>query len=251
MEPAAAAARGWAAPQAPAEPDAQLRLYNSLTNAKERFAPHGGGAALTWYACGPTVYDSTHLGHARNYVTFDILRRVLEDYFGYRVLHVMNITDVDDKIITRARRNHLLQAYRASATDPRQARAPTRAPPAVPLSLRRGASACCARRCTRTLRRRWSAAWAGSAPRPRRLRGSCRRWPPRWRRTPARCAASGAASAGSLAAAPRRAGAQALWNGVASARASSSPACCRRPRGCQRCWVVPAPGQHGCLPCAP
>ena len=202
MEPPAAAARGWAAPQAPAELDAQLRLYNSLTNAKERFAPHGGGAALTWYACGPTVYDATHLGHARNYVTFDILRRVLEDYFGYRVLLVMNITDVDDKIITRARRNHLLQAYRAAATDPRQARAAARTARRAALPSGPGASACSARRCARTRRRRWSAAWAGSAPRPRRPRGSCRRWPTRWRRTPARCAAGGAASAGSLAAAP-------------------------------------------------
>ena len=64
---------------------------------------------------GPTVYDSAHVGHARNYLSFDIVRRVLEDYFGYNVLFVMNVTDVDDKIILRARRNHLLANYRQQA----------------------------------------------------------------------------------------------------------------------------------------
>lgn len=72
-------------------------------------------------ACaGPTVYDSAHVGHARNYLSFDIVRRVLEDYFGYNCLYVMNVTDVDDKIILRARRNHLLAAYRAAAQDSQQ-----------------------------------------------------------------------------------------------------------------------------------
>lgn len=56
---------------------------------------------ISWYTCGPTVYDSAHMGHARNYVTFDIVRRVLEDYFGYQCTFVMNVTDVDDKIILR------------------------------------------------------------------------------------------------------------------------------------------------------
>lgn len=63
------------------------------------------------------MYDSSHVGHARNYVTFDIIRRILEDYFEYEVTYVMNITDVDDKIINRARRNHLMDQYRADATD--------------------------------------------------------------------------------------------------------------------------------------
>ncbi|KAK9817180.1 hypothetical protein WJX72_010713 [[Myrmecia] bisecta] len=58
------------------------------------------------------------MGHARNYIAFDTVRRVLEDYFGYNLLYVMNVTDVDDKIIFRARRNHLLAQYRATATDP-------------------------------------------------------------------------------------------------------------------------------------
>lgn len=53
---------------------------------------------ISWYACGPTVYDHSHLGHARNYVTTDIIRRILRDYFGYKVKFVMNFTDVDDKV---------------------------------------------------------------------------------------------------------------------------------------------------------
>ncbi len=57
----------------------------------------------------------------RNYMTIDILRRVLEDYFGYDVTFVMNITDVDDKIVLRARRNHLLKKYKEEASDIRQA----------------------------------------------------------------------------------------------------------------------------------
>ncbi len=50
------------------------------------------------YACGPTVYDHSHLGHARSYVSTDIIRRIMRDYFGFKVNFVMNITDVDDKV---------------------------------------------------------------------------------------------------------------------------------------------------------
>ncbi|KAL4854639.1 Cysteine--tRNA ligase [Chlorella vulgaris] len=57
---------------------------------------------VTWYSCGPTVYDAAHLGHARTYVTFDTLRTVMERYFGLRVTHAMNLTDIDDKIISRS-----------------------------------------------------------------------------------------------------------------------------------------------------
>ena len=60
------------------------------------------GQPLTWYSCGPTVYDAAHLGHARNYVCLDILHRVLTDHYGVPVLQVINITDIDDKIILRA-----------------------------------------------------------------------------------------------------------------------------------------------------
>lgn len=87
-----------------------LRLYNSLTREKEIFIPQFENRIL-WYSCGPTVYDASHMGHARSYISFDILRRVLSDYFGYDVLYVMNITDIDDKIIKRARQNYLYEKY--------------------------------------------------------------------------------------------------------------------------------------------
>ena len=61
------------------------------------------------------MYDVSHMGHARAYLTFDILRRVVEDYFGYSVLYQMNITDIDDKIILRARRNKLVADFRSAA----------------------------------------------------------------------------------------------------------------------------------------
>ena len=106
------AARHWI-PPASGESSAGLMLYNSQVDDKVLFVPQGGvgSKAVTWYTCGPTVYDSSHIGHARNYVTFDIVRRVLEDYFGYNVTFVMNITDVDDKIIFRARRNFLFERF--------------------------------------------------------------------------------------------------------------------------------------------
>ncbi|XP_046486105.1 cysteine--tRNA ligase, cytoplasmic [Neodiprion pinetum] len=87
-----------------------LKLFNSLTRQKEEFIPQNGNRVY-WYSCGPTVYDASHMGHARSYISFDILRRVLSDYFGYDVLYVMNITDIDDKIIKRARQNHLYEEY--------------------------------------------------------------------------------------------------------------------------------------------
>lgn len=49
------------------------------------------GKKVTWYACGPTVYDDAHLGHARNYVSTDIIRRIMKDYFGFNLKFVMNI----------------------------------------------------------------------------------------------------------------------------------------------------------------
>lgn len=127
--PAAAVGARWtqpagAAASAPSAAGGALMLHNSLADAKVPFIPAAGpdSKAVTWYGCGPTVYDSAHLGHARNYVTFDILRRVMEDYFGYNILFVMNVTDVDDKIILRARRNHLLQQFRAGAKDAAEVR---------------------------------------------------------------------------------------------------------------------------------
>jgi len=116
-----------------------LKVYNSLTRSKTNFIPMSGRRVL-WYMCGPTVYDSAHMGHARfvdfgvfsahaqapcspaslspasqkfhshsfflshprTYISFDILRRIMTGYFGYDVKLCMNITDVDDKIIMRA-----------------------------------------------------------------------------------------------------------------------------------------------------
>lgn len=96
----------------------RLRAHNSLTSSRVPFVPADPeGRRVGWYTCGPTVYDSAHLGHARCYITFDIIRRIMTDYFKYNVFYVMNITDLDDKIILRARRNHLLASYSKAATD--------------------------------------------------------------------------------------------------------------------------------------
>ena len=57
---------------------------------------------LTWYSCGPTVYDDAHLGHARTYVCTDIIRRILHTTFNVNTNFVMGVTDVDDKIIKRS-----------------------------------------------------------------------------------------------------------------------------------------------------
>ena len=64
---------------------------------------------------GWVLSQVSHMGHARNYLTSDVMRRVLEDYFGYNIHFVMNVTDVDDKIILKARRAFCLQRYRDSA----------------------------------------------------------------------------------------------------------------------------------------
>ena len=88
----------------------RLHLYNSITRKKDLFIPKQSNI-VTWYSCGPTVYNSSHMGHARTYLSIDILRRVLTEYFGYNILYVMNITDVDDKIIKRGRSKYLFQRY--------------------------------------------------------------------------------------------------------------------------------------------
>uniref|UniRef100_A0AAV1VL23 cysteine--tRNA ligase n=1 Tax=Peronospora matthiolae TaxID=2874970 RepID=A0AAV1VL23_9STRA len=87
-----------------------LRLYNSMTRTKNAFVPMRGKRVL-WYMCGPTVYDQTHLGHGRTYTCFDYVRRILEEYFGLEVELVMNITDIDDKIILRAAETGWLEAH--------------------------------------------------------------------------------------------------------------------------------------------
>jgi len=78
-----------------------LRVYNTLTRTLEPFEPLVPGQ-VRMYVCGVTVYDLCHIGHARSALAFEVVRRYLE-YLGYRVLMVRNFTDVDDKIINRAR----------------------------------------------------------------------------------------------------------------------------------------------------
>jgi cysteinyl-tRNA synthetase len=77
-----------------------LRVYNTLTRKKEDFETVEPDV-VSLYVCGPTVYDNAHVGHAMSSMVFDIIRRYLE-YSGFQVKHVMNYTDVDDKIIQRA-----------------------------------------------------------------------------------------------------------------------------------------------------
>ena len=90
--------------QHPPKPDVgrslpALKIWNSLTRSKTPFIPiDWKSKSVTWYACGPTVYDDAHLGHARNYVSTDIIRRIMRDYFKFNVKFIMNITDVDDKV---------------------------------------------------------------------------------------------------------------------------------------------------------
>ncbi len=78
-----------------------MRVYNTLTNQKEEFIPIEEGKVKI-YACGPTVYNFFHIGNARPFVVFDTLRRYFE-YRGYDVKFVQNFTDVDDKIINKAK----------------------------------------------------------------------------------------------------------------------------------------------------
>src|ERR1700760_3674349 len=87
-------------PEQPQTARMTIRLYNTLTNAIEELQPLDG-EPLRIYACGPTVYDYGHIGNFRTFLHVDILRRTLE-LMGTKVRHVMNITDVDDKIIRNA-----------------------------------------------------------------------------------------------------------------------------------------------------
>jgi cysteinyl-tRNA synthetase len=79
---------------------AEIQLHNTLTGKVEPFVPQKAGE-VRMYTCGPTVYDYAHIGNYRTFVFQDILRRFLK-LRGYRLLHVMNLTDVDDRIIANA-----------------------------------------------------------------------------------------------------------------------------------------------------
>ena len=78
-----------------------MKIYNTLTRRKEEFVPLKEGK-VSMYVCGPTVYNYFHIGNARPFVVFDTMRKFLE-YRGYKVKFVQNFTDVDDKIINRAK----------------------------------------------------------------------------------------------------------------------------------------------------
>src|SRR5512146_2691926 len=81
-------------------PEFMPRFFNTLTSRVEEFRPSYDNL-VRMYACGPTVYDFGHIGNFRTFVFVDVLRRFLRQS-GYQLRHVMNITDVDDKIIRNA-----------------------------------------------------------------------------------------------------------------------------------------------------
>ena len=80
--------------------ESQIKIYSSLTRKIEKFTPLKKGE-LSMYACGVTTYDDAHLGHARQSIFFDVVRRYFE-YAGFKVNYVRNYTDIDDKIIDRS-----------------------------------------------------------------------------------------------------------------------------------------------------
>src|SRR3989344_366823 len=82
-----------------------LKLYNTLTRKKEIFKPLKKDD-VKMYSCGPTVYNYAHIGNLRTYIFNDLLRRSLE-FLGYKIIHVMNITDVDDKTIAASQKNSM------------------------------------------------------------------------------------------------------------------------------------------------
>lgn len=92
-----------------------LQVYNVRTRRKEPFVPLRPTGPIGLYVCGLTVYDHVHIGHARTYVPFEVMRRWLEHRYPGRLRHVQNVTDVDDKIIARAKERGV--SPRAHAAD--------------------------------------------------------------------------------------------------------------------------------------
>ena len=78
-----------------------VQLYNSMTGKVEPFAP-ADGKTVRMYVCGVTPYDTTHMGHAMTYLTFDVINRFCQ-YLGWRVKYVQNVTDIDDDTIRKAK----------------------------------------------------------------------------------------------------------------------------------------------------
>ena len=81
-----------------------MNLWNTITGRREEFKPQGD--PIKFYVCGVTPYDEAHIGHAMSYIIFDVARRYLE-HRGYKVNHVQNFTDVDDKILARAEQHQV------------------------------------------------------------------------------------------------------------------------------------------------
>ena len=82
-------------------------IYNTLARDKVPFKPMAeDGKTVKMYTCGPTIYDFAHIGNFRAFLTYDLVKRWLQ-YCGYDVDHVCNLTDVDDKIITRMKRDNV------------------------------------------------------------------------------------------------------------------------------------------------
>ena len=99
-------ARKMEAPQSAVQKGGRMKLYNTLSGKKEDFIPVTPGQ-VKMYVCGITVYDNCHIGHARSAIVFDIMRRYLS-YRGYKVTFVKNFTDIDDKIINRAKQEGIV-----------------------------------------------------------------------------------------------------------------------------------------------
>ena len=78
-----------------------IKVYNTLTQKKEILKPIKD-KEIKMFVCGPTVYDFSHIGHARTYISFDVICKYLRKK-GYKVFYLQNITDIDDKIINRAK----------------------------------------------------------------------------------------------------------------------------------------------------
>ena len=81
-----------------------MKLFNTVSGQKELF--HSESKELGLYICGPTVYSDTHLGHAKSYVSFDILKRWL-GYHNYKVNHIQNFTDVSDETALESSKSNI------------------------------------------------------------------------------------------------------------------------------------------------
>jgi cysteinyl-tRNA synthetase len=84
----------------------QLHIYNSASKSKEIFVPRDRNK-IAWYQCGPTVYSDSHIGHARTYISLDVIQRIMKNHFNYNLIVCQNITDIDDKIIIKSQEQNI------------------------------------------------------------------------------------------------------------------------------------------------